>query len=323
MSPRWTPSWTPVVGDEPEHRADWSTPAFDLPPTAPGTGPFTSREFLRTWWEHRAQPGDELLLIADDDALLPTLRRGDLVAFLGEQDLTDYHSPRGSRLDEAVRRLAREVPHGTRYGFNSLPDPAAGILARALAAVGAPPRVTRHEAAALLRLPEAYDDYLAGLGKKERHETRRKRRRFVEEVGRPRLVRAEGADAVRGFADLHRKAGGTKGGFMTTGMEEFFVALHSRAGALVDVLSGDDGAPVAAAFSFEDGDGYYLYNSAYDPGAGSASPGVVLIGMLIENAITRGKSVFDFLKGDEPYKFRLGAEERPLFQLTGVFEERT
>ena len=35
----------------------------------------------------------------------------------------------------------------------------------------------------------------------------------------------------------------------------------------------------------------------------------------IEFAIEEGQAIFDFLKGDEAYKFRLGAEPRPLFQV--------
>ena len=50
-----------------------------------------------------------------------------------------------------------------------------------------------------------------------------------------------------------------------------------------------------------------------------ASPGVVLVSMLIERAIEAEKRVFDFLKGDETYKFRLGAAPRPLYEVTGCF----
>jgi CelD/BcsL family acetyltransferase involved in cellulose biosynthesis len=42
-----------------------------------------------------------------------------------------------------------------------------------------------------------------------------------------------------------------------------------------------------------------------------------MLGLLIEDQIRRGAEVFDFLKGDEQYKFRLGAEKRPLFRLQG------
>ena len=297
----------------------WDFPAFGLPPTAPGTGPFTSRAFLETWWRHRAHPGDELRLVASDRALLPLLRRGDLVAFLGEQDLTDYHSPRGDDLDDVVASLVEAAKPGWRFDLNSVPEPAATLLAGSFESAGVPAAIARHQTAAFVDLPASLDRYLEDLGKKQRHELRRKRRRFAEELGEPRLLRATGDASVAAFAAMHRLAAGEKGTFMTPGMERFFVALHHGAGAVVDVLHGDRDVPVAAGFGFEDADGYYLYNSAFDPAASTASPGVVLVAMLLEQAIAAGKARFDFLKGDEGYKFRLGATERPLFRVTGRF----
>ena len=132
------------------------------------------------------------------------------------------------------------------------------------------------------------------------------------------MVRMTGPDAVGLFAKMHRAATGDKGAFMTPEMETLFTDLHTDAGAVIDMLMSDAGDPVAGAFGFEDSEGYYLYNSAYDPAARGASPGIVMLASLIERAIDAGKPTFDFLKGDEPYKFRHGAEPRPLFTLTGI-----
>ena len=43
-----------------------------------------------------------------------------------------------------------------------------------------------------------------------------------------------------------------------------------------------------------------------------------MLSHLIERAIEDGKQVFDFLKGDETYKFRLGATARPLYRVTAT-----
>ena len=45
---------------------------------------------------------------------------------------------------------------------------------------------------------------------------------------------------------------------------------------------------------------------------------MVLLWMLFERAISTGIPRFDFLKGDEDYKLRLGAEPRPLYVLEGT-----
>jgi CelD/BcsL family acetyltransferase involved in cellulose biosynthesis len=124
------------------------------------------------------------------------------------------------------------------------------------------------------------------------------------------------------FADLHRRSSGDKASFMTTEMEEFFAALHAEAGGVIDVLVGGAGQAAAAIFSFVDRHGFYLYNSAFEPQLQHLSPGNVVLSHLIEKAIDDKLRVFDFLKGAESYKFRLGAEPRPLFVVEAKTEIR-
>jgi CelD/BcsL family acetyltransferase involved in cellulose biosynthesis len=294
--------------------ADWATPAFGLAPAAPMTGPFTRRPFLEAWWRHRGE-GDPLL-VEGDDALLPLRLAGGTVRFVGEPDLTDYHSPLGPAGASLVEVFAGGLRPGSRLVLDSLPAEAADPLEAGLAAAGLAVRREVHEVAAVLDLPGDYDSYLGGLSGKQRHEVRRKRRRFEEALGPPVLARAP--DRFGDFARMHRAAPGEKGEFLTDDLEAFFADLLAMPGTVLDVLLTTDGAPLAAAFGFEDGDAYYLYNSAFDPGAGTASPGTVLVDLLIERAIGAGLRRFDFLKGDEPYKFRLGAVPRPLSRLEAV-----
>ena len=121
--------------------------------------------------------------------------------------------------------------------------------------------------------------------------------------------------AFDAFVTMHRAALGEKGAFFDDAMASFFAALLDLDGAALDLLTAGDGTPVAAAFGFEEPDAYYLYNSAFDPDLGKVSPGVVLVDRMIEQAIAAGRARFDFLKGDEAYKFRMGAEARPLFRV--------
>lgn len=295
--------------------SSWDAPGFALAPTAPNTGPFPRRAFLEAWWETRSSPSEELLIAATDDGLLPLHVGDDVVSFCGDADLTDYHSPLGSST-APLERAAEALP-GRRVVFDSLPAAAAADLTGGLADLGAVVEVDRHATAAVLRLPASGDEWMAGLRKKDRHELRRKRRRFASEFDEPTLEQRDAAGLDVFFA-MHRSAGGEKGGFMTEGMERFFRSLHAVAGASVDLLVAG-GRPVAAAFGFECDGGYYLYNSAYDPSAGSFSPGIVMHMLQIEQQIERGAAVFDFLKGDERYKYELGAEPRPLLRIRSAF----
>ena len=58
----------------------------------------------------------------------------------------------------------------------------------------------------------------------------------------------------------------------------------------------------------------HLYNSGYDPEYGSLSVGLISKVMCIRDSIERGKRKFDFMKGDEPYKHRLGGREIPIYR---------
>jgi CelD/BcsL family acetyltransferase involved in cellulose biosynthesis len=295
----------------------WETTAFDLAPLAPRTGPFIRRELLGVWWHHRRGDG-ELQLLDSGNGFVPLCRWNGAVRFVGEADLIDYHSPLGEGITDLVASYVAGLEAGTALHFDSLPREAADAVTAGLAGAGLAVEPIQHEIAAVLPLPATYDDWLASLGRKDRHEVRRKLRRFEAAGGAPTLTRRSGVEAVATFSTLHRKAEGSKGGFMTEAMQGFFESLHEHAGAVVDVLEGPGGQPIAAAFGFEDEEAYYLYNSGYDPEARELSPGIVMLAALVRRAIRSGRQTFDFLKGDETYKFRHGARPRPLYEIRAI-----
>ena len=51
----------------------------------------------------------------------------------------------------------------------------------------------------------------------------------------------------------------------------------------------------------------YFYNAGLDPTALELSPGVVAAAMLIRERMAAGRERFDFLRGDERYKYEWGA----------------
>ncbi len=297
--------------------ADWAL--LEGAPIAPRTGPFATPEFLRTLWEHRrAWHGEEaeLLIASGDGAAALQIQHGQL-SFLGHEDVVDYRSPVGTGAG-AIAKMLCETGAGTPFRFDSVPVEAADALERALGDLGISTQRSPHTVSAVVHLPATFDEYLMAIGKKERHETRRKRRRFEQALGEPRIVTSgNDGDALDRFIAMHRMSPGEKGSFMTSAMAEFFAGLASDPGWRIDGLFGAGDEMVAAAIAWSDASGYYLYNSAFDTAAREASPGVVLVSLLVEQAIAEGLKVFDFLKGDEHYKFRLGAAPRELYALEG------
>jgi CelD/BcsL family acetyltransferase involved in cellulose biosynthesis len=293
----------------------WVTPGFDLAPAADLVGPFPQRPFLEAWWRRRGR-GEPLIAGTAEGLVAACVGPDGAVEFMGEADLTDYHAPLGPAAADAVAALVAGLRPGARLRFDSLPAEAAVVVAAGCSRAGAEVTSQAHTVTVVLDLPSSYEDYLVGLDAKERHEVRRKRRRFEASLGPGRLVEA-GSSGLPAFAAMHRAAAGAKGGFLTEEMEAFFADLLGVPGARLDLLVGGEGGPVAAAFGFQEEGAYYLYNSAYDPAAAGTSPGVVLVDLLVQRAIEAGLARFDFLKGDEAYKFRLGGRARPLFTVEG------
>ncbi|MFC1995135.1 GNAT family N-acetyltransferase, partial [Chloroflexota bacterium] len=71
--------------------------------------------------------------------------------------------------------------------------------------------------------------------------------------------------------------------------------------------------PAAMIMCFDYNDCIYLYNSGYDPQYNSLSVGLLCKVLCIKESIQEGKKRFDFLKGDEAYKYQLGGREVPLY----------
>ena len=58
-----------------------------------------------------------------------------------------------------------------------------------------------------------------------------------------------------------------------------------------------------------------FYNAGIDPDARDLSPGVILAARYVQLALEAGRSAFDFLRGDEPYKYEWGAVDEPIQRL--------
>ena len=207
-------------------------------------------------------------------------------------------------------------------------DPAAEELAAALGARemthGWTLNVEREGVCPVVTLPDGadVDGWLGTLGKKERHEIRRKFRR-AESVGEVRLVDSPDplADLDR-FIELHQKRWGHDGLFPATpGGEQSRVLfrrlfeLFGPTGPLRLAVLSVGTRSIAAGIHFETPDGYLYYNAGVDPEARDLSPGVLMTYLYVARALASGKRRLDFLRGDEAYKYEWGAVDEPIQRL--------
>ena len=297
--------------------------------------PFSTWQFQTTWYRAFA-PGPLTLLAVADGAgewvgLLPLYEvpspEGPVLRLVGGTDVADYLDliAVAGREEEVWKALLPMLADGPAGGLDLRPVPAASLtpwLLMSLAeSAGLTCRVAVEERCPVIELPGTWDGYLAGLSGKDRHELRRKLRRA--EAGGPRVevARSPAAMAVLmdGFVALHRKSKVGKARFMDEPMEVFFRDLGrglAHAGLAALWMLWLEERPAAALFCLEQAGAVSLYNSGFDPEARALSPGVVLIARTIEDAIARGFRRYDFLRGEEPYKYGFGAAPTEVLRVT-------
>jgi CelD/BcsL family acetyltransferase involved in cellulose biosynthesis len=179
----------------------------------------------------------------------------------------------------------------------------------------------------VLTLPEDgdWETYLASLDKKDRHEIRRKVRR-VEAAGSNvfRLVDPT-PDAMDAFIDLHQAKWGDEGLFPATAggdrSRRFFhrlAELELADGPARQLQLGRfevAGRLLMVAVGFDDGRQCLFYNAGTNPEARDLSPGVTGTAAYLRDRLAAGRLRFDFLRGDEPYKYEWGAVDEPIYRL--------
>ena len=246
---------------------------------------------------------------------------------VGGEDVSDYLDAIAAPGAEAAvweALLQHRASDRTVWELRGLrPDSATLTLVPELAAAhGFGAAAEREERCPVLPLPATWDEYLARLSGKDRHELRRKMRKLESEL--PAVsVRAhatlDGWDAaMTAFLGLHRASRTGKARFMDERMEQFFRGvlrpLVAAGWARLWFLESA-GVPVATFLCVEYGGAVGLYNSGFDPAHARLAPGIVLLGHLIRDAIERAVPVFDFLRGEEPYKYAFGPTPRDLLRL--------
>jgi CelD/BcsL family acetyltransferase involved in cellulose biosynthesis len=164
-------------------------------------------------------------------------------------------------------------------------------------------------------LPGDWETYLAGIDKKQRHEIRRKIRRLEGEYPtRWYIVEDEASleSELEAFMDMMAQDL-AKRKFLTDAMRVQFRTSMSaayRAGWLQLAFLDIGGEKAAGYINFDYLNSIWVYNSAINFKFREQSPGWVLLGYLLQWANEHQRELFDFMRGDEDYKYRFGGVDR-------------
>lgn len=168
-------------------------------------------------------------------------------------------------------------------------------------------------------LPRSYEEFLAGLGARQREGIRRRKRKAerafrlglecvntVAAVDRAFDVVAEVyADSERGrnsracFADA-----------VYAGFHRDLAKRVAQRGWLRLHLLTFDAKPVAFLYGYQFGERFWFYQTGYAAACREYGPGSLLMQFVIERAIAEGAVTLEFLRGEEGYKYHFAGGER-------------
>ncbi|HEX5416197.1 MAG TPA: GNAT family N-acetyltransferase [Chloroflexota bacterium] len=321
-----TPTLTVVQLDQfPPLKTSWET----LLANCPCNTIFLTWDWQDLWWRTIGEGELNLLTVQAGDEVVgiaPLVCQDGRWGFAGGVEVADFLDVIASPSHrEGVARAVLEFfqRSGSPVELRNLRPASLGatLLQSAAPAFQLTPSLEPEDVSPRIELTGDWDSYLHTLSKKDRHELRRKTRRLVGagEVRWFYVTDPATRDAdVSDFLRLHRLSAESKAAFMTAEMEHFFRALVDEfvpRGLLRLYFLEVDGVRVASVILFDYEGEFLLYNSGYDPAYAHLSVGLLLKAFCIKDAIDEGRRVFDFLQGDESYKYDLGAVDVPILRL--------
>lgn len=291
---------------------------------------FSTPEWQELNWRNLREDGWQLLLMAVRGkgrpiGIAPLRRRGGVIQFIGNPDVSDYldflFNPGHEELFYPAFLDALKSEDWNSLDLHCLPtaSPTLTHLPFLAQRMGLTVVLEQENVSPGMELPGAWEDFLASLDKKHRHELRRKIRR-LEQNDTFKYYALEGDGIAAGMDDflrLQRASSPEKAAFMDLRMEAFFRDMLGRLAARDWVklyFMEVDGKRVSTALCFKYGQEILLYNSGYDLSYGWLSVGLLLKAFCIRDAIETGMKRFDFLRGAEHYKYEMGGVDVPIYR---------
>ncbi|TCH98114.1 GNAT family N-acetyltransferase [Roseococcus sp. SYP-B2431] len=304
---------------------------------APKATPFQSPAWLIPWWRHIGE-GELLTLALREEGLLVGLlplyvhAAGDGVRRLfplgiGTTDYLDAIIRPGHEADvmaEAFRQLAALAD---RFDVAEWPQLRPGSPLMEPAPAGWTSRVAPDTPCPATPLPSSLDALVSVVSRKTLRDLRTVRKRAAE-AGEPHWRTAD-AETIGPIFDallrLHAARWETR---QEPGVLDSPAVQAAHRAALPELLRAGllrlqalhlNGEVVAVLYALLDppqrrARRVYLYISGFDPALDRLSPGMLLVGHALEQAVSEGFATLDFLRGQEPYKYFWGAADAPSFR---------
>jgi CelD/BcsL family acetyltransferase involved in cellulose biosynthesis len=302
---------------------------------------FSTWEWQSTWWE-AYHPGQLWVIVCRDETgrmlgIAPWFiednpKRGRVIRSIGCVDVTDYLDVIVDKdcttpiLDCFASYLAAHSNRFDLLDLCNIPEhsPTYEHFPKILQNHGFSVEVKQQEVCPIIQLPGDWESYLSMLDKRDRHELRRKLRiADAAPEGVDWYIVNDSHDLnteLDKFLSLMAASDPQKAEFLRDSKNVAFfraiVPIAYQNGWLQLCFLTVGGQPSATYFNFDYERHILVYNSGLDPARfGHLSPGIVLLAYNIRYAIENGYEIFDFLRGNEAYKYRLGGRDVAVYML--------
>ncbi len=301
---------------------------------------FLTWEWMYTWWEYFHENKQLFILTVYDEngklvgiaplcinkkkiGGIPVLK---YIKFLGTMpvssdhlDFIIYNGMERKVLVAIVEHLFQE----NRWDFCLLSNiPATSLTGRLLKEImgNRPFQSKISQVCPYIPLPDQIDDFYSSLSRNMRNTIKRRKRNLFKKYDKVELVAWKNPgdieDAMERLFALHGirwKVVKHKGNLTRSDVRKFHKKIAGT------FLNSDmlrlyflrvQGKDVAALYIFKYNNKLFYYQGGWDPEWSKDRVGSILTNLVIEDAINKGYSEYDFLRGTELYKTRLTDKKR-------------
>ena len=308
--------------------------------------PFLTFEYLSVWWETRGGgewPDDSTLVIItafEGDQLVgvaPLFHAENILGqpalmFVGAIEVSDFLdvTVKPEDLPDFLSGLLdylyneKTLPHWEVLDWYNILEssPTLAALKGEADQRGWSHQQIQLQPAPYVHLPGDFQAYLSTIDKKQRHEIRRKMRNLESNLVVSDFYIVQDRDQLtsetQALIDMMAQDP-IKREFLTDAMRQH---MHNTVKTAFDhgwlhlAFLTLDGEKAAAHFSFCYNNRIWCYNSGWEWDFRDFSPGWVLLTHILQWANENGIDQLDFMRGDEPYKYKFGGIDRYIYRVT-------
>ncbi len=312
--------------------------------------PFRQTSWLKPWWDQFGGQSEAYVVVARDEqdkicGILPLCRTPDsprTLRFIGDNNactdftsiLLDKNPSAGKDIVEAMVQFLCSKAGSDSSGWDfleldgvSAADSVMRCFSASLTNAGAIVHAQSRMNTWFLEAAESWEQLLLNHSKR----TRKKTKGFLESVDKtPGMERvlAQSSEQVDEFMEamieLHQRrwnAVGEPGTYADKRLRDFVIQMahqmFQRDRLYLPVLRLD-GRIIGGELGILSDNQLYIYSSGFDLDASDLEPGRILAVNTLKYVHDQGLRGIEYMRGDEPYKPRSGAEPTPLLQMRVV-----